>query len=248
MISKLAGHLRHNVVSYLALFVALGGTSYAAVKLPANSVGTKQIKKNGVTGSDIKANAVTSPKVKDRSLLSKDFKAGQLPAGPKGDAGAKGDPGARGDAGAAGGRGDVGARGETGAKGDTGARGPSDAFQAADVPPVNMTTSPQRILNLPAGNWVVTATGVVNNGDANPAVANCQLNLGVPVVDTAPLLRLASDGTAGEKESVSLAGAGTLATAGTAELRCSSTLPGTVDSPSIVAVQVASLTNPAPAP
>jgi hypothetical protein len=38
-------HLRPNAVAYVALFVALTGTSYAAIKLPANSVGTKQIRK-----------------------------------------------------------------------------------------------------------------------------------------------------------------------------------------------------------
>ena len=37
------------VVSVIALSVALGGTSYAAIVLPANSVGTRQIKKNAVT-------------------------------------------------------------------------------------------------------------------------------------------------------------------------------------------------------
>jgi hypothetical protein len=73
----------------IALFVALGGASYAAVKIPKNSVGAAQIKKN----------AVTSAKVKDRSLLAKDFKAGQIPAGATGDTGAKGDTGATGPAG-----------------------------------------------------------------------------------------------------------------------------------------------------
>jgi hypothetical protein len=80
------------VVALLALTVALGGTSYAAIKLPKNSVGSKQLKKNAVTGS----------KVKDGSLFSNDFAAGQLPRGPKGDAGAPGAPGAPGAAGAQG--------------------------------------------------------------------------------------------------------------------------------------------------
>jgi hypothetical protein len=78
-----------NVVSVLALFLALGGTGYAAATLAKNSVGTKQLKKN----------AVTSPKVKNHSLKAVDFGAGQLPAGPrgpKGDKGTKGDPGANG--------------------------------------------------------------------------------------------------------------------------------------------------------
>jgi hypothetical protein len=97
-------------VAYLALFVALGGTGYAAITLPANSVGTKQLKKRAVTGKKIRRNAVTSAKVKDASLLGKDFAAGQLPAGPKGDkgeTGAPGTPGAPGEAAAfAGVRGD----------------------------------------------------------------------------------------------------------------------------------------------
>lgn len=75
-----------NVVAFLALAVALGGTSYAAITLPRNSVGPKQLK----------ANAVTSAKVRNGTLLSKDFKPGQLPAGARGPAG---DPGAKGDKG-----------------------------------------------------------------------------------------------------------------------------------------------------
>jgi hypothetical protein len=78
-----------NVIATLALFIALGGTSFAAVKLGRGSV----------TSPNIAKNAVTSTKVKDHSLLSADFKAGQLPkgaAGPKGDVGPKGDTGAPG--------------------------------------------------------------------------------------------------------------------------------------------------------
>ena len=68
------------VISVVALFVALGGASYAAIKIPRNSVGALQIKKN----------AVTSTKVKDRSLLATDFKVGQLPRGATGATGAPG--------------------------------------------------------------------------------------------------------------------------------------------------------------
>jgi hypothetical protein len=60
--------------------------------LPKNSVGAVQIKKNAVTG----------PKVKNGSLLSADFKAGQLPGGPQGPKGDKGDVGAQGAQGVAG--------------------------------------------------------------------------------------------------------------------------------------------------
>jgi hypothetical protein len=80
-------------VALLALIIAMGGTGYAAIKLPANSVGTKQLKKKSVTASKLAANAVTGGKVKDGSLVAKDFAADQLPAGPQGP---KGDPGAQG--------------------------------------------------------------------------------------------------------------------------------------------------------
>lgn len=49
MTNRVVQHIRANVVAYIALFVALGGTSYAALKLPANSVGTRQIKNHSIT-------------------------------------------------------------------------------------------------------------------------------------------------------------------------------------------------------
>jgi hypothetical protein len=66
------------VISLIALFVALGGTGYAALSLPKNSVGTKQLKKNAVIGSKIKKNSVTGSKVKDGSLTGADVKDGSL--------------------------------------------------------------------------------------------------------------------------------------------------------------------------
>ena len=79
-----------NVTATLALVVALGGTSYAAISLPANSVGTKQLKKRAVTNSKLRPNAVTSATVRNGSLRAKDFRAGQLPAGPAGPPGPAG--------------------------------------------------------------------------------------------------------------------------------------------------------------
>jgi hypothetical protein len=96
------------VIACLALLVALGGTGYAATQLPARSVGPVQLQ----------ANAVDSTKVKDRSLLAKDFKAGQLPRGAAGRAGPAGPAGPTGPTGATGATGAIGADGPKGDKGD----------------------------------------------------------------------------------------------------------------------------------
>src|SRR5215213_841596 len=102
MLSKFRSKLTYsNVVATLALFVALGGSSYAAISLSTNSVKSKHIAKGAVKRSDIARSAVNSARVADRSLLAQDFKAGQLPAGPRGPAGEKGDKGQDGVAGTA---------------------------------------------------------------------------------------------------------------------------------------------------
>src|SRR6476660_7116035 len=64
--------LKHpaTVIALLALFVALGGTPYAATSMPKNSVGMRQLRKNAVTGPKIKAGAVTGAKVAADSLTS----------------------------------------------------------------------------------------------------------------------------------------------------------------------------------
>lgn len=106
------------VVALIALAVALGGVGYAVVALPANSVGTAQLKNA----------AVTSKKVRNGTLLAVDFKKGQLPRGPRGYEGEVGATGATGPTGAAGPQGPAGPAGATGAagaQGATGATGPA---------------------------------------------------------------------------------------------------------------------------
>jgi hypothetical protein len=66
------------VVAMLALIVALGGTSYAAVKLPKASVGSRELKKNAVITANIKNSAVTGAKVKSDSLTGADINEATL--------------------------------------------------------------------------------------------------------------------------------------------------------------------------
>ncbi|HEX2233198.1 MAG TPA: hypothetical protein VHG69_07525 [Thermoleophilaceae bacterium] len=68
------------LVAYAALFIALGGTSVAAISLERGSV----------KGKHIARNAVTSAKVKNSSLLARDFRRGQLPRGGRGEPGPPG--------------------------------------------------------------------------------------------------------------------------------------------------------------
>lgn len=67
------------VVAYLALFVALGGSAYAASQLGKNSVGTKQLKVGAVTQNKIGESAQ---------------KALQGASGPRGETGTRGPAGA----------------------------------------------------------------------------------------------------------------------------------------------------------
>ena len=72
---------RHSTIAaYLALFLALGGTSYAVVNLPRNSVGAAELRKNAVRSSD----------VKNRSLMAIDFQRGALLRNPSSAAGPAG--------------------------------------------------------------------------------------------------------------------------------------------------------------
>jgi hypothetical protein len=107
------------IIAITALVVAVFGATplgqaASRLVLPKNSVGAVQIKKSAVSGKKIAKNAVTSAKVKDGSLMAADFRAGQLPAGPKGD------PGQRGATGPRGLQGLQGIQGQKGEKGDPG--------------------------------------------------------------------------------------------------------------------------------
>lgn len=51
-------HLKSNAVGYVALFVALGGTGYAAVHLAPGSVGSRQLRNGSVTPAKLDAQAI----------------------------------------------------------------------------------------------------------------------------------------------------------------------------------------------
>jgi hypothetical protein len=112
------------VISVIALFVALGGTSYAVTQLPRNSVGTEQLSKN----------AVTSQKIKDGTIATADLAAATRAA-------------LTGATGATGATGPAGPTGPAGATGPMGAPGTASGF-AAKTSTDALSTSFQTVLSL----------------------------------------------------------------------------------------------------
>ena len=47
--TRITSFLKSNAIALIALFIALGGTSYAAVAIPGNSVGSRQLRNGAVT-------------------------------------------------------------------------------------------------------------------------------------------------------------------------------------------------------
>ncbi len=80
-----------NVMASAAVFIALGGSSYAAVKVTG-----KDVKNGSLSGKDIRTGSLGSGDVRNGSLRAADLRPDVLkagPVGPKGDKGDKGDPG-----------------------------------------------------------------------------------------------------------------------------------------------------------
>jgi hypothetical protein len=144
MLSRLRARLTYsNVVATLALFIALGGSSYAALKLPKNSVGSAQLKANSITSTKIKAGSL---RANDLSSAARSRLRG--PRGPRGTQGPVGK---------------TGATGRTGPRGSTGPRGPAGSARAyaqvvadSGQPPIFT----QNVPNLAFGSVSRTGTGV----------------------------------------------------------------------------------------
>jgi hypothetical protein len=173
-------HLSYaNVIASVALFIALGGTSYAALKLPAASVGTRQLKRD----------AVTAAKVKNHSLVADDFKPGQLAGGAQGPEGPQGPAGARGAAGPRGLAGETGPAGETGEKGAAGETGPAGPPGAAATNLWAHVAAPAALVDKSSGVLGIDP-GAPNNGLVdvifNRDVSHCALVTSLQAVNDWP--------------------------------------------------------------
>jgi hypothetical protein len=74
MIGKLQDKLTYaNVMASIAVFIALSGSAYAALRVPPNSVGSRQLKAKAVTGGKIANETITAAKVAEHSLTGQDI-------------------------------------------------------------------------------------------------------------------------------------------------------------------------------
>jgi len=91
-------HLSYaNVVATLALFTALGGSAYGALRVTG-----RDVVDGSLSGADVRNGSLGSSDVRDGSLRARDFRAGDLPAGPRGLGGPQGATGPAGSQGPAG--------------------------------------------------------------------------------------------------------------------------------------------------
>jgi hypothetical protein len=177
MVQKLLSFARQQVLGLIALFVALGGTSYAVAtgsidsrEIKDGTIRSKDIRNGQVRSGDLKNNDVRSTDVRDRSLLSRDFKPGQLPPGPPGP------------------------------KGDRGGSAPSDSYRRSSTVPDNAIGAPLLLeansfgrLNLRcsdengvAGNENPTMSVEFANTAPFPLNFARQLGTGAPVIGELP--------------------------------------------------------------
>jgi hypothetical protein len=142
-------HLRSNMVAYVALFVALGGSSYAAVRLAPNSVTTRTIARGAVTNTKLGDGAVTATTVRKGTLTGTVFKQGALLNGLKNDVGAAGLQGKNGIPGL---RGDTGAQGAAGKDGSA-----SIGLKARATGSVSAANGASTPVPLSANTWTQSA-------------------------------------------------------------------------------------------
>jgi hypothetical protein len=67
-LKRLIRSLRSQSIGVAALFVALGGTGYAALSIPRNSIGASQLRNGAVTTNKLGNGSITSAKLNSRSI------------------------------------------------------------------------------------------------------------------------------------------------------------------------------------
>lgn len=217
MISKLSTRVSPaSLVAMLALFVALGGVSYAAV----GQIGTSEIKNGAVTKKKLRKAAVTTAKIGDDAVTGQKVAEATLGTVPS-----------AADAALLGGK----APASFESKGFGG---------SGDASFVKLTTKAVKTVGtqaLPAGTYLVLARGGVNNnGEEIPAGESCALSAG-GVTQQVQFGAFAKNTEPGDREEFSLFVIATLPSGGDAVLSCDTTNnweEGNVTDPTIAAISL----------
>jgi hypothetical protein len=156
MLRGVRGHLTFaNCVSVIALFIALGGAGYAAMRPPKNSVGSAQIKKAAITGVKIKDGSIGS------ADLSPAVRAQLDKAGTPGAVGSQGPPGPQGTAGSMGTNGAPGSNAASIVFGNSDFALPASAGSSVQFAPSGYTHDPSADLSSLAFEQVTPTVDVV---------------------------------------------------------------------------------------
>jgi hypothetical protein len=165
MLHRLGSRLTYaNVMATIALFIGLGGSSYAALQVTG-----KNVKDGSVTGRDIKGGSLTGRNIANASLTSADIRNGTLTLRDL-------EPGAV-PAGPAGGPGPAGPAGRQGPAGDPAS---VEAYTARAAAGLKLDDYDVTVIakDLPAGRYVLSATAELQNAGSTPGYQG-----GISVVD-----------------------------------------------------------------
>lgn len=184
-----------SVLAAFAIFLALGGTTYAAAQISG-----KDVRNSSLTGADVRDGSLTAQDLAPGALRSPTVVAEPGPQGPAGPAGEQGE------------------RGEQGSRGPVGPAGPAEVVRRHDSEPTTLQIDPTSFaLDLGEGSWAVTVTGMLRNDGETPGSARCSLGTspdGDPIVQRA---RLAPGATPGDTAALAVNG---VVPGGTAQLMC----------------------------
>jgi hypothetical protein len=146
---------RHaTAVAYVALFIALGGSAYAAATITGST-----IKDGTITGRDVKNASLGTEDLNPRAVSSLTGRVGQ--AGPAGPAGPRGESGPKGEKGAPGPAGPGGPTGPQGPAGPRGEQGPVGPGGAAGVSGWQYVTK-RSYYDLSSGQWDIWSVNCPN--------------------------------------------------------------------------------------
>jgi hypothetical protein len=222
-------------ISIIALFVALGGSGYAAVKING-----KNVKNRSIAGTKLKNRTISGAKVKKDTLTGTELnesKLGKVPNAIKADSATT-----AGSAGTASSATTAGSATSAASAGTAAAAG--QVFHAEDLNEDSLntgTTNQDEVLALtvPAGNYLILGGGYLNNGGL-AARRLCRLSTGGAFDEK--LVGVGDDATNNDASAFALQITAKLAASTPLSLSCSGGAQAmTVGGRSIVAYRVASV-------